>query len=153
MEPRDHAVAVDDAGLAQLVRDLADAVVICDAEGTITFWNQAATTIFGWPAAEVIGGSLDVIIPPRLQARHWAGYREVMETGHTEYGDKLLEVPAQHRDGRPLSIAFTVSLLMASGGTKPVGIAAVIRDDTARWQERRELRARVRELSSADATV
>ena len=63
--------------------------------------------------------------------------------------DKLLEVPAQHRDGRSISIAFTVSLLVPPGQTKPVGIAAVIRDDTVRWQERRALNTRVRALAAA----
>ncbi|MPY94097.1 MAG: PAS domain S-box protein [Acidimicrobiia bacterium] len=138
-----------DSALAQLLRDFADAVVICDATGAIVFWNDAATTLFGWPAGEVIGRSLDVIIPERQRDRHWRGYERVMESGHTDYGDRLLEVPALHRDGRRLSIAFTVSLLTTPGQTAPNGIAAVIRDDTERWQERRDLRARLAALAAA----
>jgi PAS domain S-box-containing protein len=132
---------VDDAALASLVRGLADAVVIADVEGTITFWNAAATRLFGWTWDEALGRSLDLIIPERLRARHWAGYRQTMSTGRTAYGDRLLEVPALHRDGRSLSIAFTVTLLGAAGDGKPEAIAAVLRDDTERWQERRRLRA------------
>ena len=130
----------DDLRLAQLVRDLADAVVIADADGTIVFWNRGATALFGWDADEAVGQSMDLIIPERLRDRHWAGYRRVMETGHTEYASRLLEVPALHRDGRPLSVAFTVSLLLQPGHTRPDGIAAVLRDDTERFQERRRLR-------------
>lgn len=129
-----------DADLAALVRAMADAVVIADAEGTITFWNDAATRLFGWSATEAVGRSLDLIIPERQRERHWTGYRRVMATGHTDYGDRLLEVPALHRDGRRLSIAFTVSLLQRAGQTVPYAIAAVLRDDTERWQERRRLR-------------
>jgi PAS domain S-box-containing protein len=140
--------AVPDAVLAELVRSLADAVIIADANGTITFWNEAATTLFGWSAAEAVGETLDLIIPERLRQRHWDGYRQTMATGTTTYGGRLLEVPATHRDGRPLSIAFTVTLLPASGPPQPTAIAAVLRDDTERWQERRRLRSEVARLQA-----
>jgi PAS domain S-box-containing protein len=141
-----------DQTLATLVRELADAVVIADIEGTITFWNDAATRLLGWSTDEAIGSSLDLIIPERLRTRHWAGYRETMATGHTTYGDRLLEVPALHRDGRTLSIAFTVTLVRDPDGGKPTGIAAVLRDDTERWEERRRLRADLQAArSSAEA--
>jgi PAS domain S-box-containing protein len=138
VEPTDH-------DLADLVRQLADAVVIADSNGVITFWNDAATRIFGWSSAEAVGRSLDLIIPERLRERHWAGYRQTMASGHTSYGDRLLEVPALHRDGHTVSIAFTVTLLF-SGATTPRAIAAVLRDDTERWQERRRLRAELANL-------
>ena len=129
--------------LVQLAHELADAVVIADPIGTVTFWNTAATRLFGWPAAEAIGQRLDLIIPERLRDRHWAGYREVMNSGETGYGMTLLEVPALHRDGRPLSIAFTVTLLVRPGETRPYAIAALIRDDTERWRAMRDLRAKL----------
>ena len=135
-----------DSDFAQLAHELADGLVIADGEGLIMFWNDAATRIFGWSAADAVGGSLDLIIPERLRDRHWAGYRRVMATGETHYGDTLLEVPALHRDGRPLSIAFTVTLLHQPGTEAPFAIAALLRDDTERWQERRELRRRLAEL-------
>jgi PAS domain S-box-containing protein len=138
--------SVDDQLLGQLVRDLADAVVIADADGTIVFWNDAATRVFGWSREEATGKTLDLIIPERYRPRHWDGYRRVMATGHTDYGGRLLEVPALHRDGRRLSIAFTVSLLRRPGFTAPIGIAAVVRDDTEDWQERRRLRDELAQL-------
>lgn len=138
----------DDMTLIQVAHELADALVIADADGTIMFWNAAAERVFGWPAAEALGQTLDLIIPERLRERHWAGYTEVMASGHTSYGDRLLEVPALHREGRSLSIAFTVTLLVHPGGARPYAIAAVIRDDTERWQERRRLTQRVAELEA-----
>lgn len=147
-EPPQHT----DKALAVLLQQLADAVVIADAAGTITFWNDAATRLFGWPAHEALGRSLDLIIPKRLRARHWTGYRQTMATGQTSYGDRLLEVPALHRDGRSLSIAFTVSLMHDPDGSTPTAIAAVLRDDTERWQERRRLRAELTALRDGGAT-
>lgn len=134
---------VDDAALARLLRDLADAVIISDPDGTIRFWNMAATHVFGWTAAQATGSSLDLIIPERLRDRHWAGYQRVMVTGRTAYGGRLLEVPALHRDGHTISIAFTVSLLRPTPDSAITAIAAVVRDDTQRWQERERLRREV----------
>jgi hypothetical protein len=57
----------------------------------------------------------------------------------------VLRVPARHKDGRPLSIAFTVALLPGADG--PTGaIAAIVRDETSRWNEERAMRQRLREL-------
>lgn len=143
----DDEATINDEVLARLVRGMADAVLIADRGGTIVFWNDAATRLFGWSAAEAVGERLDLIIPERLRERHWTGWEQVVATGETRYGDRLLEVPAQHRDGTRLSIAFTVSLL-TDGGTVSA-IAAVVRDDTERWQERRALRDELAQARAA----
>lgn len=129
----------------QLVRSAGDAIVVADSQGSIVFWNAAAERIFGFGQAEALGRSLDIIIPERLRARHWEGYTAVMASGHTRYGVDVLRVPALHKDGRALSIAFTVTLL-GPAGAPPQAIAAIIRDDTSRWQEERNLRRRLAEL-------
>ncbi|MDM0043455.1 PAS domain S-box protein [Variovorax dokdonensis] len=128
----------------QLVRGAADAIVVCDARGDIVLWNGACERIFGFTSADAMGKSLDLIIPERQRQRHWDGYVKTMETGITRYGATLLKVPALHKDGRTLSIAFTVSLLTSDDG-KVTGIVAVVRDETERFQEDRKLRARVAE--------
>ncbi|HEX4978430.1 MAG TPA: PAS domain-containing protein [Acidimicrobiales bacterium] len=142
----DEPTTADDELLAAAMRGLADAVVIADGEGTIVLWNAAATRLFGWEEAEALGQSLDLIIPDRHRERHWEGYRRVMATGHTSYGDRLLEVPSLHRDpDKRLSIAFTVTLIGPEGGA-PRAIVAVVRDETQRWQERKALRAELEQL-------
>ena len=139
---------IDDAELAELVQRLTDAVVIADSEGTIVFWNDAATALFGWSAPEAVGQTLDLIIPERLRGRHWDGYHRVMATGVSDYGTRLLEVPALSKDERRLSIGFTITLLHhGDGGVR--GIAAVIRDETERWQQRREVQAELERLRAA----
>lgn len=132
----------------QMVRAFGDGVIVCDAAGTIVFWNDAATRIFGFTNEDALGQSLDLIVPQRQQERHWDGYHKTMATGETRYGTDLLRVPALHKQGKPLSIAFTVALLHGPDG-KVSGIAAVVRDDTARWNDVRALKARVRELETA----
>ena len=133
--------------LEQLVSVIGDAVVVSDAGGSITLWNPAAQRMFGFTEQEALGQSLDLIIPQRLQQRHWDGYRKTMETGQTRYGNDVLKVPAVHKDGRALSIAFTVALLHSAEG-KLTGIVAVIRDETSRFQEDRNLRKRIAGLEA-----
>ena len=145
-DERSATLPVSDETLADLVRELADAVLVSDASGTITFWNVAAERLFGWTATEAVGQSLDIIIPERLRARHWEGWHHVMRTGETKYGDTLLEVPALRRDGHRLSVAFTVSLLTDPESKRVAAVAAVLRDDTARWQQRRDQRDEVARL-------
>jgi PAS domain S-box-containing protein len=132
---------------AQLVEVIGDAIVVSDASGTINVWNPAAERLFGFTQAEALGNSLDLIIPERLQERHWTGYRKTMASGETRYGHDVLRVPAVHKDGRALSIAFTVGLLQGPQG-ETTGIVAVIRDETARFAEEQSLRKRLVELKT-----
>jgi PAS domain S-box-containing protein len=130
-----------------LVESIGDGVVISDASGNITFWNKAAERIFGFTQEEALGKSMDLIVPERQRQRHWDGYNKTMETGITRYGNDLLRVPALHKEGRPLSIAFTVAMLHTPDG-KVSAIAAIVRDETVRWTEERNLRRRVTELEA-----
>ncbi len=133
-----------------LVAGAADAIVVADSCGTIRLWNAAATRLFGFTAEEALGASLDLIIPEAQRARHWQGYERTMKSGVTRYGDRLLRVPALHRDGRRLSIAFTVGLLRGQDGAVSA-VVAIMRDETERWQEERMLRTRLAELEGAAA--
>ena len=130
--------------LNQLVGGAADSIIVADAQGAIVLWNKASERIFGFTEAEAMGKSLDLIIPERQRQRHWDGYDKTMETAVTRYGTTLLKVPALHKDGRTLSIAFTVSLLQSPDG-KVTGIAAFVRDETERFAEDRKMRARLNE--------
>lgn len=131
----------------KLVAAAGDAIVAADAQGKIVLWNPAAERMFGFTEAEAMGQSLDLIIPERLRGRHWEGYDKTMATGITRYGHDLLKVPAVDKDGKTMSIAFTVALLKDDAGAV-TGIVAVIRDETARFQEERALKKRLVELES-----
>ena len=137
-----HAVDFGD-----LVAAAGDAVVVSNADGAIVVWNPAAERIFGFSEAEAVGQSLDLITPERQRQRHWDGYAKTMRTGVTRYGADTLRVPANHKDGHTLSIAFTVGLLHGADGAV-TGIAAIIRDETKRWTEERQMRQRLAELES-----
>jgi PAS domain S-box-containing protein len=135
----------------RIVEEMPEAVIFADREGTIRLWNRGAETMFGYSADEALGQSLDLIVPERFRARHWEGYRQVMATGVTSYGQRLLAVPAMRKDGQRISIEFSIALLKDERG-EVAGAAAIVRDVTARWQMERELRGRLAALEAQPAT-
>jgi PAS domain S-box-containing protein len=125
---------------AALLSSTGDAIVAADEEGIIRFWNPGAERIFAFTAAEAVGRSLDMIIPERLRERHWQGYRQVMSTGRSRYGaGDLLAVPGMRKDGTRISLEFTIAPLRGTDG-RMVGLVAVLRDVTARYEELLDLR-------------
>ena len=133
--------------LNQLVECVGDAIVVVDAHEKIVLWNPAATRIFGYSEVEALGNTLDLIVPERQRHRHNEGCRKSMETGITRYGTSLLKVPALHKDGSMLSIAFTVGMLF-DGDQKVNGIVATIRDETERFAQERALKKRISDLEN-----
>ena len=125
---------------AALLSSAGDAIIAADEEGIIRFWNPGAERIFAFTAAEAVGRSLDMIIPERLRERHWQGYREVIRTGRSRYGaGDLLAVPGLRKDATQISLEFTIAPLRGTDG-RMVGLVAVLRDVTARYEELRDLR-------------
>ena len=124
----------------RLVAGMSDAIVYADADGAIRLWNRGATRIFGFTEPEALGRSLDIIIPEGLRHRHWHGYRGTMRTGQSRYGDgQILSVPAVRKDGARISVEFTIVPFTNDAG-QMIGIAAIMRDVTARIEELRALR-------------
>jgi PAS domain S-box-containing protein len=133
----------------RLVSGMSDAIIYADAEGMIRVWNRGATRIFGFAESEAVGRSLDIIIPENLRERHWQGYRATMRTGQSRYGDgQILSVPAVRKDGTRVSVEFTIVPFTDNAG-RMIGIAAIMRDTTARFEELRALR---RQLALHPAT-
>jgi PAS domain S-box-containing protein len=134
----------------RLVDGIGDAIVYADADGVIRVWNRGATRIFGFTGPEALGRSLDIIIPEGLRDRHWHGFRATMATGQSRYaGGEILSVPALRKDGTRISVEFTIVPFIDEGG-RVAGIAAIMRDATARFEEMRALR---RELSGRAAAA
>jgi PAS domain S-box-containing protein len=126
-----------------------DAIIAADREGFIRFWNPGAERIFGHSVDDAIGCSLDLVIPERLRKRHWDGYRQTMETGKSRYGEgDVLSVPAVCKNGKTISIEFTILPLKSASG-QIVGMAAIMRDVTKRFEELRALKRRLAEIAKA----
>ena len=133
--------------LNQLAESIGYAIIVSDVNEKIVLWNAAATRIFGYSEAEALGNTVDLIVPDRQRHRHNEGYSKSMATGTTRYGSSVLRVPAKHKDGSTLSIAFTVGMLFDEDHHAN-GVVAVIRDETERFAEERALKKRLADLEN-----
>lgn len=142
----DSASAAADRGLHRaIVEQAPDAMIFAGRDGTIALWNRAAETLFGYTAAEVLGKSLDVIIPERLRAAHWEGFRKAIDTGQAKYAGRVLTTRSAHKDGRKLYVDLSFALVRSEAGVI-TGALALARDCTERFTSEKALRARVLEL-------
>lgn len=127
----------------QLIAEAPDAIIYADADGLICFWNTGAERIFGFSKLDALGNTLDIIIPERLRRRHWDGYARTIRTGVTHYGaSDVLAVPALRKDGLRISVEFTILPITGQDG-QVIGIGAILRDVSARFNEMRELREKL----------
>ena len=132
----------------RILDDSPDAILICDHAGTLWYWNAAAERVFGFHVTDALGVSMNLIIPERLRARHWAGWEATMRTGVSRYGEgQLLAVPALHNDGREISIEFSIQLVKGSDG-QIEWVVAVIRDVTERFTREKDLGAQLKALQA-----
>jgi PAS domain S-box-containing protein len=130
-----------------ILSTVADAIVAADREGKIFYWNPGAERIFGYAKSEALGRSLDIIIPPRLRERHWDGYHRMMQGGTSHYGPgDVLAVPGVTKEGRQISLEFTILPLRANTG-ELVGLAAIMRDVSRRFEEVRSLKQRLKDFA------
>lgn len=131
----------------QIIQNAQDAIIYADRAGLIQLWNAGAEAIFGYTAKETLGKNLDLIVPERQRQRHLEGYEKVMATGVTRYGKELLAVPALRKDGTRISLEFSIVLVRDDTGA-PQGVAAIMRDVTARRQQEQEMKQRLAALEA-----
>jgi PAS domain S-box-containing protein len=140
------------AALAQAIVDQApDAIIFADRGGIIRVWNRGAARIFGYPAAEALGASLDLIIPERFRRAHWEGFRRALDTGRTRYADRVLTTRSAHRDGSKLYVDLSFGLVADRNGAI-LGALAIGRDCTARYAADAAMKARLASLENKGGT-
>jgi PAS domain S-box-containing protein len=110
-----------------IIEQTTDALIYSDREGKIVRWNGAATTLFGFTAEEALGSSLDLIIPERLRAAHWAGFDRAMASGTTRLSGKPTLTRALRKDGARLYVQMTFATVKDDAGAV-LGSVAMARE-------------------------
>ncbi len=118
-----------------IIRTSSDAIIIKDLNSTVTSWNKAAEAIFGYPAEEMIGKSITLLIPSHLQDE------EGIILGRIRNGETInhYETIRQRKDGKLIQISLTVSPIMDSSGII-VGASKIARDITGIKNTEEQLR-------------
>lgn len=106
-----------------------DAMVIADANGRLRLVNRQAERVFGYTAAELIGQSIDVLLPERLHMLHWRHRADYMAHPRARTMGVDLELVARRKDGSEFAVEVSLSPLHTSHG--PL-ITSVIRDVSER---------------------
>lgn len=134
-----------DATRAALLDQAPDAIVFAGRDGLILEWNRAAERVFGHARADVLGRSLDVIIPEEFRAAHWRAYDRALAAGETKYSGQALPTRAVRGDGVEIYVELTFAIIRDSNG-RAIGALAHARDVTERWVKEREQRRELRRL-------
>lgn len=123
-----HPPSLDpQAHLAAIIQSSDDAIVSKDPNGIITSWNPGAERIFGYTADEVVGKSIQIIIPEDRRSEEV----EVLAKVSSGEGVDHYETVRRRKDGTLIDISLTVSPIRDSTG-KIVGASKVARDITDR---------------------
>ncbi len=129
--------------LAAIVESCDDAIVSKDLNGIVTSWNPSAERMFGYPAEEIIGKPINLIIPEELQ------HDEDMILGKIRRGERIehFETVRVTKSGKRIDVSLTISPLKdETGGV--IGAAKVARDITERKRTDEALR-RAERLAAA----
>src|SRR5438105_4323627 len=151
-EPAESARVLSprDLGIGRLFEDVRDAIVVADAAtGRIVLWNPGAEHLFGYSVAEALALSVEVLVPPRLKARHRQGIARYHATGHGPIVDAgaAIEVPARRKTGEEITVELSLSPIPDAAGRGRYALA-IIRDVTERSQLRAAAERRMRELEA-----
>jgi PAS domain S-box-containing protein len=130
-----------------LIDQSPDAIILADLNGIIVEWNAAAESVFGHPASEAVGQSLDLIVPERFREAHWAGYDRALAAGDTKYRGQTLPTRSMRKDGSDIYVELTFSIVHSRDGDV-IGALAHARDISERWAREREQRQSLRELEA-----
>jgi PAS domain S-box-containing protein len=124
--------------LAEKILDqVADAVICADRSGGIIRWNHASTALFGYSAEEVLGRSVELIIPEHLRAAHWSGFDAAMTKGATKLQGRPTLTRAVHKSGRKLYVEMTFAIVKGDAEGEVLGAVAMARDVTERVEKER----------------
>jgi len=104
-----------------------DAIVSKDLNGVITAWNKAAERLFGYPAKEVVGKSITILIPPDRLNEEVEILDRIRRGEHVNH----FETVRQRKDGSLVEILLTISPLIDDSG-KIIGASKIARHHRAK---------------------
>jgi len=143
-----RSAQIANSRLAAIVSSSDDAIVGKTMDGVVTDWNQAAQTIFGYRADEIIGKSISVLLPPGLEDEE----DRILE--RIRRGERIdhFETRRRRKDGRIIDVSVTVSPLYDDSGNL-IGASKVARDITSAKKSQLQLQEREAHLKSVLDTV
>ena len=139
-----------EAMFAALTASAIDAIVTTDRDGRVLLWNRSAERIFGRPAAAMVGGNIQEIIPENFRAAHHAGMARARTTGEHKVVGRTVELEGLRADGSRFPLELSLSMWRLGGEPH---YTAIVRDISERKEVERQLRLYVEELARKNAEL
>ncbi|RYE71812.1 MAG: PAS domain S-box protein [Oxalobacteraceae bacterium] len=115
-----------------ILAGMQEAVICADLNGIIQVWNHGAETVFGFTSEEAVGQSVDIIIPEKLRAAHWAGFNKAVEHGDILSAPGARMTRGLKKNGEQLYVEMSFAMVKSQTG-EVIGSIAVARDATERF--------------------
>lgn len=132
------------AHLASIVETCDDAIISQTLGGTVLSWNSGAERMFGYSSHEMVGESIEMLVPPE-QHEEISAIRDVIERGRRV---ERIETLRLRRDGTAIDVSITVSPIKNTDGDIQ-GASIVLRDITERKRQEKERLRLIDELKDA----
>lgn len=123
--------------LASIVDFSNDAIIGKTLDGTITSWNKAAESIYGYPADEIIGKHISILLPPEIPKEMDKLLRNICKGARVEHYETL----RKRKDGDTIHVSLTLSPIRNRSG-ELIGASSIGRDITERKHIEEQLQAK-----------
>ena len=132
-----QAISRKEEEFRTLLESAPDALVIVDAQGLIATVNDQAQRMFGYARAEMLGQSIEMLIPAARRARHKTALKDYVDQPHARGMGNVKDLSAVRRDGTEIPVEISLSPLTTDHGRL---VMAAIRDVTERQRVIHSLR-------------
>ncbi|MBN8704297.1 MAG: PAS domain S-box protein [Bacteroidetes bacterium] len=131
----------------KILQSTPDAIVIVDGQGVITFTNDQTQSLFGYLPDELIGQTLEILIPDHHRHQHPAHREKFMHKPNARPMGTGLDLMCRRKDGTHLTVEVSLSPIMTETG---IQIASAIRDVTPRKMAEEEIKRARDEAQNAN---
>lgn len=143
-------LAASEARLRAVVETAVDAIIVIGEDGVVQSFNGAAERAFGYPASEVIGKNVNLLMPEPHRSSHDGYLARYRETGEAKIIGRGREVEARRKDGSTFPIELAIAEWWVGDKRSFTGI---VRDITERKRAEEQMRLVMRELSHRTKNV
>jgi PAS domain S-box-containing protein len=96
-----------------------------DQNGVVRSWDDRMAQLTGHDSNEVVGQSMELLIPEMYVERHWRGFHSAMARGSTKHDQPALNVPLRHKDGST-TLHPAREIFLRDGFAASAGVLAII---------------------------
>jgi PAS domain S-box-containing protein len=124
--------------LDAIINTTVDGIIVIDTQGRLEAFNRGAERLFGYPASEVLGRNITMLMPSPYHEEHDSYLQRYLTTGQAKIIGRGREVQGRRRDGSVFPLHLSVGEMRAGGERKFTGM---LHDLSARVQLEEQLRS------------